>query len=418
MRVVGSQDEATLETIQSFFYTFEDPEFPTKGKTRSVLIPATGKKLDFTYWLRPGQAPVVYIVPGLGTHRLSGNVLALAELLYDHGFSPVCVSSTFHPEFMEEASTSDLPAYPPGDVHDLHVALTEVDHRLEALYPHRLGSRALMGCSMGAFQCLFLAATEATNQAPLVKFERYVAIDVPVRLHYGVTNLDRFYQAPMAWPAAERTADIENTLLKVVALTENPPTNASASALPFNAIESQFLIGLSFRLALRDIIFSSQLRHNQGVLKVPLKKSRRRAAYDEIMQYSFGDYIAKFAIPYDLSKGIEMTNAEVLKNATDLRPYSAELHTNANIRVIANRNDFLLATDDIAWLEGTFAPGRLTLFDRGGHLGNLSQPAVQRVILDGLAGLAVKTPEAHAASKEPRAKFKNQEVPLNSYRGG
>jgi hypothetical protein len=37
--------------------------------------------------------------------------------------------------------------------------------------------------------------------------------------------------------------------------------------LPFNAIESRFLVGLAFRLTLRDIIFSSQLRHNQGVLE-------------------------------------------------------------------------------------------------------------------------------------------------------
>jgi ABC-type transporter lipoprotein component MlaA len=70
-QIKGWQDEASLETLESVFFTFKDPAFPDRSKTRSVLIPATGRKLKFTYWLQPGQAPVVYIVPGLGSHRLA-----------------------------------------------------------------------------------------------------------------------------------------------------------------------------------------------------------------------------------------------------------------------------------------------------------------------------------------------------------
>jgi len=385
MAMTGDQDEASLETLQAALFTFKDAEFPARGKTRSVLIPTTGKKLNFTFWLQPGHAPVVYIVPGFGAHRLAGNELGLAELLYNNGFSAVSISSIFHPEFMEHASTSDLPSYPPADVRDLHVALTEIDHRLDAKYRNRLGPRVLMGYSMGAFQSLFLAAQAATNEAPMVKFERYVAIDSPVNLRYGVTNLDNFYRGPLAWPAEERTADIENTLLKVVALSEQSPK--AESALPFNAIESRFLISLSLRLTLRDTIFSSQLRHNQGVLKSPLEKSRRRAAYDEIMQYSFTDYIGKFATPYNKTKGIDPADPVIEKNATDLHAYTAELQANPNVRFIANRNDFLLAAEDLAWIEATFAPAHVTLFEHGGHLGNLSEPAVQQAILGALDGL-------------------------------
>src|SRR5678815_1986299 len=101
---------------------------------------------------------------------------------------------------MEHASTSELPGYLPVDGHDLHVALTEIDRRLNKLYPGRLGDKALMGYSMGAFQSLYIAATEETNApvaapkhgkggpvAPksdgggLIKFDRYVAINTPVR---------------------------------------------------------------------------------------------------------------------------------------------------------------------------------------------------------------------------------------------
>ena len=128
------------------------------------MIPATGRRLKFTFWLQPGKAPVVYIVPGLGSHRLAENSLALAELVYKNGFSVVNISSPFNSEFMENASTAALPAYLPVDGHDLHVALTEIDRRLNESYPGRLGDRALMGYSMGAFDSLYIAATEPTNR--------------------------------------------------------------------------------------------------------------------------------------------------------------------------------------------------------------------------------------------------------------
>jgi ABC-type transporter lipoprotein component MlaA/pimeloyl-ACP methyl ester carboxylesterase len=383
-QVKGKQDAASLETLESVFFTFKDPEFPGRGKTRSALIPATGRRLDFTYWLQPGKAPVVYIVPGLGSHRLAETSIALAELIYNNGFSAVCLSSPFNREFMENASTAALPAYLPVDGRDLLVALTEVDRRLNAMYADRLGDRALMGYSMGALESLFLAAAGRTNPPPLLKFDRYVAINTPVRLLHGVSKLDEFYRAPLDWPQAERTGDIENTFLKVAALSKT--TLTPQTSLPFNAIESKFLIGLTFRFLLRDIIYSSQRRHDQGVLKHPLWGFRREPVYQEILQFSYQDYFDKFAVPYYQARGIAAPSAE-LEKAGDLRAYEAGLRANPDIRVIVNQNDFLLSDDDLAWLRATVAPEELTVFPQGGHLGNLYNPDVQKAIVRALADL-------------------------------
>jgi ABC-type transporter lipoprotein component MlaA len=391
--VKGKPDAASLETLETVFFTFKDPEFPGRGKTRSVLIPATGRKLKFTFWLQPKKAPVVYIVPGLGSHRLAASALALAELVYQHGFSAVCVSSTFNFEFVESASTAAVPAYMPVDVHDLHVALTEIDRRLEKLYPERLGPKALMGYSMGAFESLFMAATESTNQAPLIKFDRYVAINSPVRLLYGISKLDEYFQAPLAWPVAERATNIENTFLKVAALSKTSLT--PQTSLPFSGIESKFLIGMTFRLILRDAIYSSQQRNNLGVLEHPIRKWRRVPLYQEILQYSYQDYLQKFLIPYYWTWGIELSAPDVLANASSLRTYAAGLQANPNVRLIVNRDDFLLPDEDLAWLKTTFAEDQLTVFEQGGHLGNLSRPTVQKAILGALAGLQSSPPEPH-----------------------
>jgi pimeloyl-ACP methyl ester carboxylesterase len=371
-----------LETLQTVFFSYKDPEFPNHGKTRSVWLPTTHKHLSFTYWLQPHPAPVVYINPGLGSHRLAETVLALAELAYDHGFSAVCVSSTFNYEFIERAATASVPAYTPVDARDLHVALTEIDRRLRTLYPDRLTSTALLGYSMGAFQALYLAATESTNEPGLLRFDRYVAINTPVSLLYGISKLDEFYNAPLAWPAAERTDDIENAFLKVAALARN--SLKPQTSLPFSAVESKFLIGLAFRLTLRDAIYTSQQRDNLGVLQHPLSNHRRDPVYREILQFSYHDYLEKFLIAYYWMHGTDLTAPGALERASDLRTYAAGLQGNPKVRLILNENDFLLPAPDLEWLRATIPAAAITLFPEGGHLGNLANPAVQAAILKAL----------------------------------
>ena len=429
-QVKGKQDPASLETLESVFFTFKNPEFPGRGKTKSVRIPATGQKLKFTFWLQPGKANVVYIVPGLGSHRLAEPSLALAELVLSNGFSAVCISSPFNSEFMEHASTAAMPAYLPVDGRDLQVALTEIDRRLHVLYPNRLGNRALMGYSMGALQSLFVAATgptnqysvttkgsvlrfpqgkqgvkevkiaSVTNQVPLIQFDRFVAINTPVRMAQGISKLDEFYRAPLSWPATNRTDNIENTFLKVAALSKSklmPQTS-----LPFNAIESKFLVGLTFRFMLRDIIYSSQQRNNQEVLQHPIHNFRRDPVYQEILQYSYQDYFTKFVIPYYQTPGHASLTAEALEKADDLRTYDAGLRANPNIRIIVNQNDFLLTGEDLAWLHATFAPEQLTVFPQGGHLGNLYNPAVQKSILAALTPMRPPEPKPEEPPKKLR----------------
>ena len=405
-QVKGQPDEASLETLESVFFTFKDAEFPGHGKTRSVLIPATGRKLKFTFWLQPGKANVVYILPGLGSHRLAQTSIALAELVYKNGFSAVCLSSPFNSEFMEHASTAALPAYLPADGHDAHVALTEIDHHLHSLYPNRLGNQALMGYSMGALETLFIATAtptnpppanlSATSPRPLIQFDRYVALNTPVRMAYGISQLDEFYESPLGWPATNRTDNIENTFLKVAAMSKS--TLTPQTSLPFSAIESKFLIGLSFRLILRDVIFSSQRRNDQGLLRHPIRNFRRDPAYQEILQYSYRDYFEKFAIPYYWAQGLDAT-AETMEKAGDLRTYEAALRSNANIRVIVNQNDFLLTDEDLAWLHTTFTPDQLTVFAKGGHLGNLFNPGVQKSILAALTPMRPPDPKPEAPAK-------------------
>jgi hypothetical protein len=91
--------------------------------------------------------------------------------------------------------------------------------------------------------------------------------------------------------------------------------------------------------------------------------------------------------------------AEALEKAGDLRTYDAGLRANPNIRVIVNQNDFLLEPEDLEWLHATFAPEQLTVFAQGGHLGNLSNPTVQKSIMGALTPMKPPQPKSEEPPK-------------------
>jgi pimeloyl-ACP methyl ester carboxylesterase len=264
----------------------------------------------------------------------------------------------------------------------LLVYLTAINQSLEKKHPGMFGQRALVGFSLGGFQALYLAAHEKSADADLLRFDRYLAINTPVNLRYGDKKLDAFYNAPLAWSPAQRQEKINNTLHKAALFPYLPPEQLANP--PFNAIESKYLVGLSFRLVLRDTIYSSQYRNNMGVIKTPLNNWRRDPAYHEILSFSFQDYYLRFVLPYYKAKGIG--EADFAREA-NLRSCQKLLRANSKVRVIINQDDFLHSTSDISWLKSIFGSKQLTIFPNGGHIGNLPSPPVRTAVVGALDGL-------------------------------
>lgn len=372
----------SLQTLSVAAIRSDDPKFIAKGRKGSVRLSSTGRKMKFNYWFQKQRAPLVYILPGSGGHRLSANVLIIAENLYQNGYSVVTTVSTFHPEFMENASTTTMPAYQAVDCQDLLIYLTEINQSLEKKHPGRFSKRALVGLSLGGFQSLYLAANEKRMDPDALRFDRHVAINLPVDLDYSNKTIDNYYQAPLQWPASQRQEKIDNTLHKAAALPFLPEEQRRNP--PFDGIESKYLVALSFRTTLRDTIYSSQYRHNMGILKAPLSKWRRKAAYNEILSYSFQDYLNTFVFPYYETRGISRA---AVRRESNLRTYQQSLRANQKVRVITNKDDFILGPQNLSWLRSTFGTSRLTLFPNGGHIGNVSTPPVEKATIKALEGL-------------------------------
>ena len=143
--------------------------------------------------------------------------------------------------------------------------------------------------------------------------------------------------------------------------------------------ESDFLIGLTFRYTLMNVIVDSQRRNNLGVLKINPAKFVRQDSVREIRQINYAGYTEHFVLPYLIKSGRVTGREQVLAN-TDLTQSTELLRNNPKIRVQICEDDFLLTPTDLPWFRSTFGD-HLTDYPVGGHLGNLHLPAVQEKLV-------------------------------------
>ncbi len=394
-RIPEMPNKPSINLLSTIFTTLRNPVFSDRVKTRSALIPSTGKRLKFSVWMQGGreapQAPVVYLLSGLGSHRLSSPSLARAELIYSQGYSVVSISDVFNTEFMESASTTAVPGYSTVDNHDLHVALDAIDRNLTSKYGSRIGKRALFGVSAGAFQTMMLAASCASKNSPLIQFERYIAIYPPVDMLNSLDTLDDLYNSALNWPARERSGRIVNTFRKVGYILaaskgqDKPANQAAPLALPFDRTEADFLIGYAYHTVLRDIIFSSQSRNNFGLLQQPISKFRRAAVYEEIDHYKFTDYLNSFVIPYykNGDQG-DAVNYNEIRRVANLKNFTTGLRRVSDLRIISSDDDFLLKDGDVRWLHSLVPDKHIKIFHQGGHMGQLATKSGRAAMIDSI----------------------------------
>ncbi len=406
-----SERTGATDTLRAVFLAPRDPEFVSSLAEGTVPMPVTRKQLPYSYRMQPQRAPLVFVVPGLSAHRLGSSTLALAEMAYARGFSVAIVSSTFNFEFIEQAGSVPVPGHAPVDSHDVHVALDGIARDLAAQYHDRITERVYMGYSLGAFHGFYIAADEKRNpQSGLVSFDRYVLLDPPVRLVYGMGRLDAFNNVFVSLPPAEREAEIRRVLFQAVMVGAKLHTTPNRGAytrtdaidvrhstfepeivMPFTNQEAEYLIGLAFRRTLQALLWTSQQREDQGVLLTERRPLQRLPAYEEIGDYSFTMYMYAFVLPYYRDRLGTVTSAEDLLAKNDLRSIADGLKGNPKLRVFANRNDFLTSEQDIEWLTVQVGPERTRFFPTGGHVGNLYKPEVQAEVMGSLADLQPQT---------------------------
>jgi ABC-type transporter lipoprotein component MlaA len=375
-----ADDSGAADTLEAVFLAHDDPDFPGKARSKTIDV-GDDHEVAFSLWLQDDTAPLVYFIPGTGGHREGGSTLALCEVGYENGNSVVALPNSMNFEFIDETATAALPGFVPADARDMHRAIDAIDRHLEKRYPGRFTNRRLVGLSLGGLTTLHIAAAEEDPANDLMRFDAYLALNSPVSYGHAVEQVDAFYNAPLIFPPEERDARISAILRKVLDLAEG--TLEPTERLPFDQLESRFLIGLSFRKTLSDVIYQTQDRWDQGVLLNKPSFWRRSLSRQEISTFSFMEYLYAFALPYFAERRVDITYSELgaqkLLELCSLPAIADALRDNERVGFVTNLNDFLLRRGDVDYLERLFGD-RLLLFDRGGHIGNLYKDDIREAI--------------------------------------
>ena len=348
-----------------------DAYFDWKGVHGRVQLDGAASKLPYTAWVpRKRDSRLMVLLPGIGSHRESSAINALAEMFVSRGWTVAVVSSTYSADYFLHTRDTHLPGCPSRDCVELEAALKMVKADVESRFLKKTNGASetvLLGFSLGAINTLHLAARGQEGTSSCV-FDRYVAVNPPVDPLYALQQIDAWFDIPMGWPEETRKQRVDETLRKLAGMLKEKELKMDEHP-PMTLDECRFIIGMNIRLSLADLLVACKREFAPEELsKYPLDYLKCHG-----LDVSFGDYVNNVL----LKDGEDAAAMAAQERLTQLE---GPLKAAGNVFVMHNRNDFLMKSEDMAWLEATFGD-RANVFPRGGHLGNLFIPDVQAELI-------------------------------------
>jgi dienelactone hydrolase len=315
-------------------------------------------------------APLVFVIPGVGGHALSEPALMLGEQLHALGFHAVTLPDPLSWQYALGVSESTLPGFLPVDAREYYDLLRRVAGHLATQHHLAITGHSVVGYSFGGLLAAFLARQDAEQRA--LGFARTVLINPAIDVRHAVDVVDGFYTAGDAIPEP-RKAELSRAMVDTVIALKNRLLTAelarwAADQWTFSDREMRWLIGQSFREAAQGTILASrQIDEGRTPGAAPASRHLRMT---EARRLSFGDYLSQLVFPALRRTGaVSGTDADLLAQ-TSLGALGPDLARNASVHVLHNADDFLARPEDLDALRGWLGD-RLSLYPRGGHLGNL-----------------------------------------------
>ncbi len=350
------------------------------------------------YWyehgLRYGQllqsdpAPLIYVISGTGGDHKGAKMHALARMFYSAGFHVVLLPSPTHQNFIINASSDFLGERPRESAKDLYRVMQKIDK--EVSKEAEITSRMLTGYSLGAMDAAFTAKLD--DQEHAMNFERVLLINPPYDLNSSTRLIDRMLYVDLPNGIDDANRFIERLMARLGA------ENQSGEALDFenerlllDAYEQDKLsadnfattIGLSFRLSSANMVFASDVMSRRGYIFPKDAEFTSQTHLDTVMgialRTSFVDYADAFYNEQLLTVRQGSTK-EQLAHEDTLGYLDEYIRNNPKFGLITNQDDVILAPGDIEKLASLFGE-QAHIFSNGGHLGNMTHPAVAYAIV-------------------------------------
>ncbi len=331
------------------------------------------KKLRYSVAPQDKEAPLVFLIGGMGAGFDDPKLRFLQSALFSAGFHVVCLSSPAHPNFIVSASSSGIPGNLREDAADLYrvMELISCDIRKSVA----ISGYHLAGYSLGACDAAFLA--ELDERQHLFRFGRVLLINPPVDLYHATHVLDGmikqipggeekfeefFDKAFLAFSTMFQSSEQVNFTGNFLFRGGKPDDKNLAA-----------LIALSFRLSVTNMVFTTDVFTNSGYIK---PKNLELSTTDSLTDYfkvadriTFSDYFHDIFLPYFLKETPGLTEQRLVDQLS-LKSIEEFLRASRSVYLAHNSDDLLLAPGEIDYLKDVFG-SRARIYPRGGHCGNL-----------------------------------------------
>jgi predicted alpha/beta-fold hydrolase len=318
-------------------------------------------------------APLVFILAGLGSSPYFGVAPYLASLFHREGFHVVVLPSPMSWNFALSASRSGAPGYTPEDARDLYDVMQKTLRAVRSRYAVKTTSVNFIGVSLGALQGAYLSVIDGDAQK--IGIDKYLLINPPLDLAYAVKTIDEWNGLKENFGREKSQEIISKALAIVKSFAEERHDKAvifdrlAKKFSDFTTEEFQFLIAENLQGQLPELIYVTQIIHDQKVLTAAKDDKRKRL--EEAKDFTFTKYNQVIAMPrWQKQIGDPQVDLDAFMERSSLAAIVDRLRDNPRVHILHNADDFLAERASIEALKNTLGD-RMTLFPYGGHLGNL-----------------------------------------------
>jgi pimeloyl-ACP methyl ester carboxylesterase len=278
--------------------------------------------------------------------------------------------------FALSASRTGAPGYVPEDARDLYRIMQRTLETLRHRYDLRITKIDFMGLSLGALEGAFLSVIEADQKK--IDIEKYLLVNPPIDLAYAIEKLDEWTALGNKF-GRDKSQEIVSTAIGIVdsfsgEKQDDPKVfdRFVKKFVIFSKEELQFLVAQSLQSQLPELVYVTQVIHDQNVLTAPKNEMRNRL--DEAKKFTLTDYNERIGLSLWRNQAAE-SNAGLKSFIEDssLTHILDRLRDNPRVYIMHNTDDFLTNRKSIDELKAALGD-RVVLYPYGGHLGNVWYP--------------------------------------------
>lgn len=340
------------------------------GRNEVPLVKGRGE-LHYGYYPQKKTSPLIFIVPDLGGTLANGAMQFLGDLFYQNGFSVITLPSPFSWNFVLSSSRTTLPGITDQDAADLYVAMQLALQDVKNRYKPNFSRIGFVGLGLGGLQGAYIQVLD--NKEKKLIIDRYLLVNPLVDLVASLTEVEN--RASYALDLGDkRVNEIKSKAFNFVINNMDKDVNDPSffANLPSRFVlsdkEYQFLTGGLIHTNLADVVLTSQIVKDLGVLKS--KVSNWADRHKEVDQLNFLDYFEKFIIPFVTDKSAA-DPLEYIMSHTNFDAVSESVKNSGSVFIMHNHDDFLIDPSQLNTLTETVGVDHIKIYPLGGHLGNL-----------------------------------------------